>query len=100
MKSQADPEITIMLVGNKVDSATEETRQVQKQEAAEYASKNKVLFCETSALSDINVNGAFEQLLNTIDDVKIHNPQNNNRIGIGLKGVDADKLEEEDNGCS
>mmetsp|Transcript_14129 Transcript_14129/g.14134 ORF Transcript_14129/g.14134 Transcript_14129/m.14134 type:complete len:90 (+) Transcript_14129:375-644(+) len=89
-----------MLVGNKVDTATEETRQVQKQEAEEYASKNKILFCETSALSDININSAFIQLLNKIDEVKIHNPKKNNKVGIGLKGVDADGFEERDDGCS
>ena len=101
VKSQADPEITIMLVGNKVDKATEVTRQVQKQEAEEFASKQNILFCETSALSDINVTSAFEQLLNKIDEVKIHNPDKmNSKIGLGLRGADMDDFEDNENGWS
>lgn len=71
VKSQADPEITIMLVGNKLDKAQEKSRQVPKNEAEEYWQKAKIMFWETSALSDTNVTSAFEELLNKIDEVKL-----------------------------
>ena len=44
VKSQADPEITIMLVGNKLDRANETGRAVTKAEAEEFSAKAKIMF--------------------------------------------------------
>ena len=99
VKSQADPEITIMLVGNKLDKVTDSTRMVPKEEAEEYCSTHQIMFKETSALDDTNVTSAFEDLLNRIDEVKVHNPNRNNK-GHGLRGGDMADFEDDDRGCS
>ncbi len=56
-----------MLVGNKVDLLEEnggvEERQVPKEAAEEFARRNRLLFIETSALTQRNVAAAFENLL-------------------------------------
>ena len=44
VKSQADPEITIMLVGNKLDKTGTSNRQVQKAQAEEFCSKQNIMF--------------------------------------------------------
>ena len=64
IKTQADPEITIMLVGNKLDIVPQKDKEVSTTEAEEFANKNGLMFRETSALSDTNVTSAFEDLLN------------------------------------
>ena len=97
VKSQADPEITIMLVGNKVDKATSTTREVSTQEGEEYASKFKIMFCETSALADTNVTSAFEELMNKIDEVKLKNPsKGSSSKGYGLKSNNMQEFEDQE----
>ena len=44
VKSQADPEITIMLVGNKIDKCTESNREVEKGEGQDFATSNNIMF--------------------------------------------------------
>ena len=44
VKSQADPEISIMLVGSKLDKAESGSRQVSEEEGEEYALKNSIMF--------------------------------------------------------
>ena len=86
-----------MLVGNKVDKATTTTREVSAQEGEEFASKFKIMFCETSALADTNVTSAFEELMNKIDEVKISNPtKSSNAKGYGLKSNNMQDYEEQE----
>eukprot|EP01113_Clastostelium_recurvatum_P010747 TRINITY_DN1539_c0_g1_i1.p1 TRINITY_DN1539_c0_g1~~TRINITY_DN1539_c0_g1_i1.p1 ORF type:complete len:225 (+),score=42.44 TRINITY_DN1539_c0_g1_i1:100-774(+) len=64
LREMADPEILIMMVGNKCD--LEPQREVPTNEAKAFAEGNKISFLETSALTSQNVNLAFETLLTHI----------------------------------
>jgi len=64
LRDHADPQIVIMLVGNKKD--LRHMRQVQTDEAKEFCKQNKLFFIETSALADSNVATAFETILKEI----------------------------------
>eukprot|EP01035_Chromulina_nebulosa_P018402 gene18402-24104_t len=76
--------LTIILIGNKVDKA--DKRVVSTQEGEEFAKQNGLLFIETSAQSAVNVELAFvnlaEAIYNKIKDGVI-NPNDEN-IGIQL----------------
>lgn len=58
LRTHADPNIAVALVGNKADLA--ETRQVSTEEAQQWADENGVLFVEASAKTGDNVEEAFE----------------------------------------
>ncbi|KAM6995051.1 ras-related protein Rab-25-like [Tautogolabrus adspersus] len=60
----ADPNIVVMLVGNKSDLDSE--RSVPTEEARDFAEKNGLLFLETSALASTNVEAAFNNVLEEI----------------------------------
>eukprot|EP00831_Metopus_contortus_P026752 TRINITY_DN2267_c0_g2_i5.p1 TRINITY_DN2267_c0_g2~~TRINITY_DN2267_c0_g2_i5.p1 ORF type:complete len:154 (-),score=31.28 TRINITY_DN2267_c0_g2_i5:34-495(-) len=68
LRAHSEPNINILLVGNKLDIVQNNPglRQVDKAVAEKYATQNKMLFIETSALDDINVKTAFEKLLQHI----------------------------------
>lgn len=55
-----------MLVGNKSD--LEKDRAVTQEEAMDYAKTNGLMFMETSALDNVNVEKAFETLIFNIFD--------------------------------
>lgn len=65
MREHADPHLTCILVGNKVDLCEGETssrrREVSTDEAEKWARKEGLLFLEASAKSGRNVESAFEQ---------------------------------------
>ena len=65
LKANADPNIVIMLVGNKLDLCKEnpDLRQVKYEEAKKFAKRHELLFKESSAFEDINVKETFEDLL-------------------------------------
>ncbi|EGR33019.1 hypothetical protein IMG5_063600 [Ichthyophthirius multifiliis] len=65
LKYQADPDIIIMLIGNKLDlvEKNDSARKVSIEEAKNLAIENNMLFEETSAQTAQNVNEAFERLL-------------------------------------
>jgi small GTP-binding protein len=64
LRDHADPNIVIMLVGNKKD--LRHMRQVTTDEAKEFCKTHKLFFIETSALADSNVATAFETILKEI----------------------------------
>jgi small GTP-binding protein len=70
LQKQADSNIIIALVGNKVDLA--EHRAVSVQDAQAYAEENGILCMETSAKTAVNVNelfvtiGSFNSLVSTV----------------------------------
>ena len=68
MKEHAEPEIVIMLVGNKLDLCENNPaeRKVSREYAASFADKNSLLFMETSAFQDVNVRDCFELLVQEI----------------------------------
>ena len=57
VKEHAEPDIVIMLVGNKLDICEKQPleRKVSFDRAMEFAKENGLLFMETSAFTDINV---------------------------------------------
>lgn len=60
----ADPQIVVMLVGNKSDLAS--VRSVSTEDAKDFAERNGLLFMETSALESTNVEAAFNNVLTEI----------------------------------
>lgn len=64
--NEAHPDSVIMLVGNKSD--LESNRAVTQEEAMDYAKENGLMFMETSALESVNVEQAFDSLINNIFD--------------------------------
>ncbi|KAG6519973.1 ras-related protein Rab11D-like [Zingiber officinale] len=61
LRSHADRNIMIMLVGNKTD--LKDQRAVTTEAALEFAQKENLFFLETSALEATNVENAFQTLL-------------------------------------
>lgn len=58
-KSQSPKSILMVLVGNKVD--LEEKRKVSHEEGEAFAKENNLLFFETSALTDVDIDKSFLQ---------------------------------------
>lgn len=81
LRSHADKNIVIMLVGNKTD--LEDQRAVPMEDAREFAQKENLFFLETSALNATNVENAFQTLLTEIFNIinkksLTSDPQSNN----------------------
>jgi Rab family protein len=68
LRAQAEPDIVIMLVGNKVDLVEKDptARQVLFDHASEFARQNQLIFSEASAVTSYNVKHIFEYLLQEI----------------------------------
>merc|ERR1719382_1010996 len=68
LRQNAEPDVVIMLVGNKADlpEANPSSRQVYYDHAAEFARQHGLFFSEASALSGSNVKHVFEHLLQEI----------------------------------
>lgn len=68
LRQNAEPDIVIMLVGNKVDLVEKDAsaRQVYFDAAAEFARQHGLIFSEASAVTDYNVKHIFEHLLQEI----------------------------------
>ena len=64
LKDLAEPEVVIVLIGNKSD--LENLREVSIEEAQSFAQSNGIEFMETSALNGSNVSLAFETLAKKI----------------------------------
>ena len=72
VKEHTEPEIVIMLVGNKLDLCEKNPnrRKISFELASNFANKHNMLFMETSAIEDINVRDCFEQLVQEIYNVQ------------------------------
>ncbi|KAH9930666.1 ras-domain-containing protein [Fomitopsis serialis] len=75
VREHADPHLTCILVGNKIDLCSEDahgqgrrTREVSMEEAEIWAKEEGMLFVEASARSGENVDAAFEQATRDILD--------------------------------
>lgn len=68
LRQNAEPDIVIMLVGNKLDLVESDPskRQVFHDVAAEFAKQHGLLFAESSAVTSHNVKHIFEHLLQEI----------------------------------
>lgn len=90
LRQSAEPDIVIMLVGNKVDLADKDpaSRQVYYDAAQEFANLNGLFFFETSAVADINVKEAFERLLHEIYDQGTRSGHTNEAVdGLRIGGL-------------
>ena len=65
VKEHAEPDIVLMLVGNKLDICQRDPneRAVSTGRAEEFARQHNLLFIETSAFTDTNVRDSFEILV-------------------------------------
>jgi len=68
LKYHAEPDIVIVLVGNKVDLVEKNPslRKVKREKAQELAQEYNMTFEETSAITSENVNDVFERLLKEV----------------------------------
>ncbi len=68
LKANAEPNINIMLVGNKIDICKEapSARQVETEEGSKLAERHGLMFTEASAHQGANVRDAFENLLQSL----------------------------------
>jgi len=68
LRQNAEPDIAIMVVGNKVDLVEKDPscRQVSTEMAAEWARQHDLLFAESSSVTSFNVKHVFEHLLQEI----------------------------------
>eukprot|EP01066_Platyproteum_vivax_P002482 Platyproteum_vivax@DN1302_c0_g1_i1.p1 len=84
LKQNAEPDIVVMLVGNKVDLVERDPslRAIRLEEAGRFAKEHGLLFTEASAVSSKNIKTAFEQLLQEIYNTKSIGAQtpNNERV--------------------
>ena len=82
LRDHADPDIVIMLVGNKVD-LLEQERQVPRETAQRLAQEQGFLFSETSAVQGTHVREAFETLLGEISKRRSAEPSLTKSYGEG-----------------
>lgn len=85
LRDHADPNIAIMLVGNKKD--LQHLRAVSAEDAGAYAKVNKLNFIETSALDSSNVEDAFKKLLTDIYNSMSKRQMQANLSGGGVPGA-------------
>lgn len=71
LRDHTEPNIVIMLVGNKAD--LRHLRSVSADDAKAYAEKENMIFMETSALESINVENSFSEVLSGIYHVSTRN---------------------------
>ncbi|CAK55665.1 unnamed protein product (macronuclear) [Paramecium tetraurelia] len=88
LRYQAEPDVVIMLVGNKIDLVENNGSarlKVQKEDAKNLAQQHKVLFEESSAVTGQNVGQCFDRLLQEMYKIKSLTPgQDNQNQGISL----------------
>ena len=92
VKEHAEPDIVIMLVGNKLDICEKQPseRKVSYERAEEFANQNGLHFRETSAYTDHNVRDVFEVLVQEIYNVKSQEDINARRAQGGRRLVHND----------
>ena len=69
LKEHTDPNIVIALIGNKVDVLFTDPgkREVQKEQAVQFAKQNGLIFTEeSSALADVNIKEIIEAVIKSI----------------------------------
>jgi Rab family protein len=97
LRQNAEPEIVIMLVGNKVDLVEKDpsARQVYYDAAAEFAKQHGLLFSESSAVTSYNVKFIFEHLLQEVYNQgskrKAEEPEEKGTVVLPGQSLQADK---------
>lgn len=87
LRQNGEPNIVIMLVGNKVDLAEKDptARQVDFSAAADFARRQKLLFKEASAVTNFNVKQLFELLAQEVFDQGCANKPLDEKGGITIQ---------------
>ncbi|TNV76376.1 hypothetical protein FGO68_gene2425 [Halteria grandinella] len=86
LKEHADPNIVMILVGNKSD--LKEQREVKHEEGLKFSEKHQIAFIETSALNAGNVDIAFKNLIHEIYKISKANIISQQSLAGGaLRGV-------------
>eukprot|EP00913_Durusdinium_trenchii_P026828 g25163.t2 len=87
LRQNAEPNIIIMLVGNKLDLVEKDptARQVHYDAASEFARQHKLLFKEASAVTTYNVKHVFEQLLQEVYNQASKNAKERRREPGGIQ---------------
>lgn len=93
VKEHAEPNICVMLVGNKCD--LQHLRAVKQEDAMAFAEKNNMAFIETSALDATNIEIAFQTLTNEI--YKIVSADTSRRKVDGTDLGKSEKIKLDDN---
>ena len=104
LKQFAEPDCVIMLIGNKLDlvNTNKGRRQVSFEEAKLFAEENKLVFYETSALSNLKVSECFEDLIQEIynERRKVNNKYQMSSQGQGsIKLKHGKEIEKKSNNC-
>jgi Rab family protein len=88
LRQNAEPDIVIMLVGNKVDLVEKDpnARQVLYDTANEFARTHGMFFSESSAVTSYNVKHIFEYLLQEIYNNRTKGGRNVNTAVENTKG--------------
>jgi len=101
LRQNAEPDIVIMLVGNKVDLVEKDpsSRQVFYDSASEWARQHDLLFAEASSVTSYNVKHIFENLLQEIYNKQSRGGRSGNaelpaggaaiNLGVGSQGQQA-----------
>merc|ERR1712048_1305649 len=96
LKQNAEPNLVIMLVGNKVDLAERDpmARQVYEDAAVAFAKEHNLLFLEASAVTSYNVKHIFERLLHEVytQSSKSSGKSSDERSSGGIKIQPGDRI--------
>ena len=95
LKDNAESNLVIMIVGNKLDIVTKNPskREVTRERAESFAKNNGFLFDEVSALSNIKIKESFEYLLETIYETQSKLDSQNEPTGVSLSMQEKNVLE-------
>lgn len=86
VKENGNPDMVIMLIGNKAD-LSESKRRVSTEEGERFAKENGLIFMETSAKTSYNVEEAFLETSNKIFETLVtggYDPSNEASTGIRI----------------
>ena len=86
LKSKGDPDVIMIIVGNKND--LEEERNVTKEEGEEKAKNFQCAYLETSALSGDNIDRAFELMVSQVFENYKKDSNNEEAFGSAINGQD------------
>lgn len=101
LRQNAEPDIVIMLVGNKVDLVDKDSsaRQVYYDAAAEFARQHGLFFSEASAVTSHNVKQIFEHLLQEIYNQSSKSGKKDMNEPTGGIQMAAGGASQQNNGC-
>ena len=101
LRENAEPEIVIMLVGNKIDLCEKNpgARRVHSIQGKQFAASQGLMFEETSAVSVVGVKEAFENLLQEIFNTKGMSSKSKPSLGNTAGRIILPKFDAQDKSC-